>query len=444
MLPVLLHMHQPDYRDPDSGEPVLPWVRKHALRGYRDVPWVLHRTGGRATINLVPSLLDQVDHYAEGGVDPLLRLLAVPIVDLAPAERAVLADAALLGSPGRFEWFPAFAELRDVPSSTLGVQACLDRVTWGELSWFGFSALVDYPELVALRAQGRGFTQGQLDRVIQIEREILGDLRSQYRQFVAAGGEISCSPYYHPILPLLVNSAHAQRNLPGVPDVGFAWPADAVEQLRSGRSRVEAWTGADVQGCWPSEGSVSPEVVRLLAQLGFGWAASDEEVLRRSQPGAGPSSPWRYEGLPLVFRDHALSDRIGFQYQGWRGADAAADLLRAAAGRPALLALDGENPWEHYPDAGEAFLTALFRSGRTRSVGEFVAGVAARPLANLHTGSWINADFRIWIGHPGTIVAATTSAGSIGDSSTSGATGSPAPASARRGNRIRIIIFCRH
>ncbi len=400
MLPILLHMHQPDYRDPESGEPVLPWVRKHALRGYRDVPWVLRRTGGRATINLVPSLLDQIDHYAQGGVDPLLRLLTTPFRDLLPADRATLAEQALYGSPKRFDWFDAFAALRDIPAQELTPAECLDRIVWGELSWFGFSALADFPELVRLRRQGRGFGQADLDLVVEVERTILRELHEQYRGFVAGGGEVSCSPYYHPILPLIVNTAHAQRNLPGVPDPGFAWPEDAREQLRSGRARVEAWTGARVAGVWPSEGSVSPEVVEMFSELGFGWAASDEDVLRRSDPRANASSPGWFKGITLVFRDHYLSDRIGFAYQDWGGDAAAADLVTVAGGRCALLALDGENPWEHYPDAGEAFLSALFSSGETRTISDFVAAVPAVPIARLHTGSWINADFQIWIGHP--------------------------------------------
>lgn len=400
MLPILLHMHQPDYRNPVTGEPVLPWVRKHALRGYRDVPWILSRTGGRATINLVPSLLDQVDHYADGGADPLLRLLRVPFADLAPPERNMLADHALYGSPRRFDWFPAFEGLRQIETSQLAPSESLDRIVWGELSWFGFSALADFPELGRMRRQGRGFHQADLDRIVEIEREILRDLHGQYREFVAAGGEVSCSPYYHPILPLLVNTAHAQRNLPGNPDPGFAWPDDAFEQLRSGRARVEAWTGARISGVWPSEGSISPEVVKMFAELGFTWAASDEDVLRRSDPRATPSRPAWFEGVSLVFRDHGLSDRIGFVYQHQDGRAAAADLLTAAGRRSAFLALDGENPWEHYPDAGEAFLTALFTSGHTRTVSDFVAAAPSQPLARLHTGSWINADFQIWIGHP--------------------------------------------
>ncbi len=394
-LPLLLHMHQPDYRHPATGEPVLPWVRKHALRGYRDVPWLLHRTGARATINLVPSLLDQLDHYAAGGMDPAFRLLHIPFASLSAEQRLQLADEATLGSPRRLAWFPAFARLVERPAASLSEPELLDRIVWGELAWFGFSALTDHPILARFRLQGTGFTQVDLDAVVAIQREILRELRALYQGLP----EVSASPWFHPILPLLVNTAHADRCLPGVPDPGFAFPEDAEDQLRQGKARVSAWIGAPVIGLWPSEGSVSPEVVRMAAALGFDWIASDEEVLARSDPNADPSRPARFENATLVFRDHALSDRVGFTYQGWPGERAAVDLIRRAGNRPALLALDGENPWEHYEDAGEAFLTALLTSRHTSTVGDFVRDTPARGIDQLHTGSWIHADFKIWIGH---------------------------------------------
>ncbi|MSP56498.1 MAG: hypothetical protein EXR69_12985, partial [Myxococcales bacterium] len=357
--------------------------------------WLIARTGGRATVNLVPSLIDQLDHYANGGEDLLLRLLKQPFAGLCLAQQCVLADHALLGSPRRFEWFDAFARLRDQPAASLSAADRLDRVVWGELSWFGYSALADYPDLAGMITRGSGFSQQDIDRIVQIEVEILRGIRALYQGLP----EITCSPYFHPILPLLVDTSHAQRCMPGVPDPGFAWPEDAIAQLTEGRERVEAWAGVKVAGLWPSEGSVSPEVARMAKALGFSWMATDEDVLARSDPGADPGRPAIFEGMTLVFRDHALSDRVGFAYQDHDGAQASADLLGRAAGRARMVALDGENPWEHYRDAGLAFLTALLGSGETCTVSDFVRDVPAAPIATLHTGSWIDANFQIWIGH---------------------------------------------
>jgi hypothetical protein len=91
------------------------------------------------------------------------------------------------------------------------------------------------------------------------------------------------------------------------------------------------------------------------------------------------------------------------------GARAAAASSTAPSGDPPLVALilDGENPWEAYPGSGESFLRALF-TGLARdadmapvSVGEHLrAARSRRPLEQLHSGSWIDSDFHIWIGDP--------------------------------------------
>ena len=94
---------------------------------------------------------------------------------------------------------------------------------------------------------------------------------------------------------------------------------------------------------WPSEGSVSPAIVPLLARHGIRWIATDEEILSASLATGLRGSfghlehaellyhPWRVQAegaeLDMVFRDHELSDLVGFQYQGWDGVAAAENLL---------------------------------------------------------------------------------------------------------------------
>ena len=63
----LWHMHQPPYRDPATGRPILPWVRLHALKDYLGMVKLLEETPEvHATFNLVPSLLDQIEACARG------------------------------------------------------------------------------------------------------------------------------------------------------------------------------------------------------------------------------------------------------------------------------------------------------------------------------------------------------------------------------------------
>jgi hypothetical protein len=180
---------------------------------------------------------------------------------------------------------------------------------------------------------------------------------------------------------------------------------------------------------------VSDEVVELAARAGVRWMASDEGVLERSLGASlerhGEGGPGRPELLyapwvrrtaagdvRLIFRDRTLSDLIGFVYSRWEPEAAAADLLdriRAvgkgwkAAGRPGVplvpIVLDGENAWEHFRDGGRVFLAALYRgleddpALQALTVAEALAVTPARELPRVFAGSWIDADFKVWIGH---------------------------------------------
>ncbi|MEN9786272.1 MAG: hypothetical protein RLZZ299_1536 [Pseudomonadota bacterium] len=416
MIALLLHMHQPDYRDPTSRVPRMPWVRLHATRGYTDVPALVRELGAAVTLNLVPSLLDQWDHYAEGGSDPWLDLAQRPAATLAPHEIAWMSEHFFAGHPGAYRWFPGWGRLLAHRESGRPWTPALlrDLQVWSNLAWFGFTALREFPVLAELRARGRDFSESDKEAVLGAQRALLAGLRARWRDLP----EVSASPYTHPILPLLVDTAHAGRCMPGVPDPGFRAPEDAREQLVRGRARVEAWTGASVRGLWPSEGSVSPEVLRLAADAGFRWVATDDGVRARSERdvgSAGEEGPWRDRdtGLRVLFRDQALSDRVGFVYATWDGAAAAEDLLARCgavpgaggstprnAPRRVVLALDGENPWESYPDAGEGFLRAFLARPGLVTCGALADTEPAGTIRRIHTGSWIRADFAIWIGHP--------------------------------------------
>ncbi len=406
---LLLHMHQPDYRDPQTGRPEMPWVRLHATRGYTDVAALALETGARLTINVVPSLLEQLQHYADGGTDRWEELSRVPAESLRPSQVAFLRARFVHGNPTMRRASRRYQELAARVESLTEPQDLRDLQVWSNLAWFGFTAARE-PLVGELRAQDRGFSQAQLEALLDLQRRVVAGVLPLWRRLEGLSTSARC----HPILPLLVDLEHARRCMPGLPaDLGarFAWPEDARRQMAEGRAQTEAALGARVSGLWPSEGSVSPEVLALADELGFTWVAADEGVLHRSERDrpARLTRPWRFENknVVMLFRDRELSDRIGFHYHhvpGWRAAE---DLLESAgqrlrgAGDPGGILpviLDGENPWEAYPDAGEGFLRALFGSGRTVSLDEAARLEPAGTIRHLHTGSWINADLHIWAG----------------------------------------------
>jgi len=394
----------------------MPWTRLHALRGYRDLACLLLEEAVPMTVNLVPSLIDQLDWYAGGGDDAHLALTARPADTLDEAERDWVLQTFIAGHPRMVEAHPDYVRLRAKrDAGELSSAAELrDLQVWSTLAWVGFSGLRDRPELAALRRKGQGFTEADKASMLAACAALVGEVMGLYREVAAAGvAEISASAYYHPILPLLIDAEHGRRCLPHIPDeVRFAYPGDALLQLQRGRRRVSEAVGVEVRGLWPSEGAVSPELLPLAAEAGFEWLATDEGVLSQSARSGEGYGPWELgHGLSGFFRERALSDAIGFRYATVPPEEAVAELIAVAASRsPAGSArvlpviLDGENPWESYADAGEGFLKALCRGlarrGGPRAVTFSEAARAPRSgqISRLHTGSWINADFGIWIG----------------------------------------------
>ncbi|MEN0060975.1 MAG: glycoside hydrolase family 57 protein [Myxococcota bacterium] len=411
---LLWHFHQPDYRDPQTGIPVMPWTRLHALRGYRDLLVEAVEYDVSMTINVVPSLLDQLLHYANGGSDTHLDLTRRDAASLSPEEAEQVVQALPTGNLAMTEAWPDYARLRRRlrRGAPYSVQDLLDVQVWGTLAWFGATARRDFLVLRELSDKGQGFSEADKAAMLAVQDTIVRALPDRLGMVMAARGPaLSTSPYFHPILPLLVDVRHARRNLPHLPDdLRFAYPEDARRQLTMARERLTELTGAPPAGLWPSEGSVSPEVVGLAGEVGFRWLVTDQGVLERSerQGHSDQKGGWDLgNGMTGFFRNTHLSDGIGFRYAHMDPHEAVAQFLAGVRNEgPGVVtvALDGENPWETYTDAGRAFRARLYEAleGDIRAVtfDEAHAEPPVGTVSRIHTGSWIGANFQIWIGHP--------------------------------------------
>jgi alpha-amylase/alpha-mannosidase (GH57 family) len=451
-LVLLWHHHQPDYRSPRDGRAALPWVRLHASKDYLDMARHLERHPGvRATFNFVPSLIDQIEGVAAGESDELFERLARPLAGLAPEERRLVAWRCGQAPAHATERWPAYRALRDRaalgPTGAVvavgspgpvalggdrgephGDRDLLALEIWFLLAWVD-PMFHDAPEVARALADRERWSERHRDDLILLHRRLASEVIPAYRALAARGQiELSVSPYYHPILPLLADLAAAHRARPdlALPAERLVAPEDARWHIERGLARHAEVFGARPAGMWPSEGSVSPETAVLAAASGVRWLGSDEGVLWASLPETGRRRgalyrPWSFAAdgreIALFFRDHELSDRIGFVYQHWDAKEAAADFVarlrrigrdHAGAAPPVVsIILDGENCWEHYPNDGGHFLTALYdaleSAGdiRTRTPSEVLADATPLPrLERLASGSWIDADFHIWIGHP--------------------------------------------
>ncbi|MFB3812759.1 MAG: hypothetical protein ACE14L_01505 [Terriglobales bacterium] len=484
----LWHMHQPFYKDLVNGTYRLPWVRLHALKDYYGMVKLLDEFPDvHQTFNLVPSLVAQVQDYVAGTArDPFLDVAATPASELTPKQRrfalAYLFQANPVHMIGRYprylELFNRFRGAGENPDRALprfNTQDFADLQVLSQIAWFDEFFLAD-KDIAALVRKGRGFSNEDQRLVIARERELMAKVLPAYASAAARGSiEISTSPYYHPILPLICDTDMGGVSTPGLklPQRRFRHPEDARTQLERGIALHEKVLGVKPQGAWPSEGSISEQVLAIAHEVGLKWMATDEGVLGRSLgvhftrdtaghlQGAGPDRlyrVYRYEQgsteMHLLFRDRALSDLIGFVYSGMDAAAAARDFVsrikRAAApvlaqGRDAVvpIILDGENAWEYYPKSGREFLRRLYDAiqhepgMRAVTVSEAVAAEAAAELPRARAavaaasapaaasavpgmqfevklqerrrfgrlnsivpGSWINANFNIWIGAP--------------------------------------------
>jgi alpha-amylase/alpha-mannosidase (GH57 family) len=460
-LVLVWHLHQPDYRDHASGEFVLPWVYLHAIKDYTDMAWHLERHPGmRAVINWVPVLLDQLEDYADQFAsgrlrDPLLRLLARDEAEpLTGQERALLADRCLhLSNLGMIQHYPPYKRLYELfrvfeeqgqaALAYLSDQFYYDALIWYHLAWTGESVRRESELVTRLMAIGEHFAQQHRSELCRLIGELVGGVVARYARLALAGRiELSTTPHYHPLAPLLLDFQSARESEPKaqLPEASD-YPGGrsrVIAQLHSALDSHARRFGAAARGLWPAEGSVSEDLLRVLGGNALAWTASGEQVLANSLRGAGRGTeprahylyrPYRLAAVPdlvLFFRDDKLSDRIGFEYQKWHGSDAAAnfvgELEYIAAQAPqderplVSVILDGENAWEHYPYNAYYFLNALYQALEShayirpttyaafldeRSNNSAPAGVppaTTHELERLVAGSWVYGNFATWIG----------------------------------------------
>jgi alpha-amylase/alpha-mannosidase (GH57 family) len=447
----LWHMHQPYYKDASSGDFSLPWTRLHATKDYLHMADVLADYPDiHATFNFVPSLIEQLEDYSSGASTD--RALRISLKDeLSSSDKEFLLAFFFSANVDRIiNRYPPYRELLRQRQEAQGDwrrfpdQYWTDLIVWFNLAWFDGGYIQSDPELKALTEKGSGFSHDDIHLVAEKSRNVAGPTLTAYRRLAARGQiELSTSPYYHPILPLLMESASALEATPGLPlpATHFAYPEDATEQVRRALLAHETAFGQPPRGMWPSEGAVSQAVADMLAhQTDLRWIASDEGILARSlgQPitrdGDGHmtnprllcqpyalSTAERCNGCPplaIVFRDRLIADRIGFVYQYMNGRAAAEDLVERIRrvrhnindpDHPYLLSiiLDGENCWEYYENNGDEFLRHLYEllsastDLKTVTMSEYLEQFPPQTtLPRLAAGSWIGADMLTWIGEP--------------------------------------------
>jgi alpha-amylase/alpha-mannosidase (GH57 family) len=454
-LPVVLlwHMHQPQYRDALTGEYVLPWTYLHAIKDYTDMAAHLESIpAARAVVNFTPVLIEQLEEIAQRTnahlqtgaplPDPVLALLGPDPVPRDPAARLDLMKACLRAQRKQMiERFGPYLELATI-AETLATperiayasnQLIHDLAVWYHLAWLGETVRRADPVATALTTQGRGFTEAQRRQLLTVIADQVSSVVPRYRRLAERGQcELSITPYGHPIVPLLLDFQSAREAVPSMllpQHAGYVGGAERAQwHVDEGLRVFTRAFGVHPSGCWPSEGAISRGTLELLDRSGFKWAASSTNVLRGSlslTSTVAASDPLAYNrpyqlpgtSMNAFFRDDALSDLIGFTYATWHGDDAANHLVNEVAqlahryadspNHAVVIALDGENAWEHYPFNGYYFLRALYTSLANHPLLELTTlsdclarGLQPAPLSNVMAGSWVHGTLATWMGAP--------------------------------------------
>ncbi|MGB7815176.1 MAG: glycoside hydrolase family 57 protein [Methylotenera sp.] len=457
-------MHQPDYRDTISNEYVLPWTYLHAIKDYSDMAFHLEtHPKARVTFNFVPILLEQLEDYSnqfkQNAVrDPLLALLIKPnLADISHDQCRLIVKSCFKSHHEKMlSPFPHYQRLLHLyqlvePMACgnfqyLTAQYKADLLVWYHLAWCGESLRRSNTVIQSLMNKGMLFTLEERQQLFSIVGEVISGLIPRYKALMQRKQiEISTTPYYHPILPLLIDFKSTLDTMPYAPLPKYAryagGPSRAAAHVSAAKKFHTSLFGKAPRGMWPSEGAVSNAALSLMAEQGVEWAATGQGVLANSLLKSHLSvadkdeylyQPYRVmngkQDILCFFRDDNLSDKIGFEYAKMHTTDAVKDFIQtlehihhakthddiSKKAKVVSVILDGENAWEYYPYNGYYFLSELYDALTNHPDIEMttfsdivdlyqskeykIKGLSAPALPQVAAGSWVYGTFSTWIG----------------------------------------------
>jgi alpha-amylase/alpha-mannosidase (GH57 family) len=409
-------MHQPYYKDDCKNVTVMPWVFLHAIKDYYDIPAIAAKCGIKATFNLVPSLLVQLDSYAKNSDDDVfLALLAKDephrIEEVLTLNRFLFAaneKNMIAPLPRFYALYKKFQKAHEGIES-FDAQELLDAKVLILLAWCG-KRLKEEPLVKGLIEQQSNYSVSQKKELIAFLRDFVGTIIPFYKTLANEGKiTLATTPYAHPILPLLLdkNAAVEANAATTLPKINEDLSQLALMHVEKGLQTFQEFFGFTPNFFWPAEGSVSEAAVRLLKRYGAKFVATDEEILYKSLAHANLYENYSFDGVNIAFRDKRLSDMIGFEFSNL-DADEAVNVFmhrikKLNNANVISVILDGENAWEYYKNNGSDFFYALYDALNGSDAIEVCTFDAlkqdAKPLEKLASGSWINGNFDIWTGH---------------------------------------------
>jgi alpha-amylase/alpha-mannosidase (GH57 family) len=416
-------MHQPWYIDPFTQEFEMPWVFLHAIKDYYEMPWLVSRYKKiKATFNLVPSLIKQLQIYSENPSScKFLNLSKKDVDKISNTEKDYLLKILFSANlTTMIKPIPRYFQIyqKYMTTQNLTNQDFLDLQVLFLLSWTGNYLRENNHYIKTLLEKGKDFTQEEKEKLIDVLLDFLKEIIPYYKKLESEGKiEITTTPYYHPILPLLLNIESAKESKPDIslPKITANFKEDAVYHLNSALDEYQSIFDKKPNGLWPAEGSLSNQTLDLFIEHKIKWTATDEDVLYNSTGKRDKYKIYKYKDIYLFFRDRYLSDSIGFRYQNMNEKDAVDDFISHLRSiynssqhcQVVSVILDGENAWEFYKNNGKDFFNRLYFEISHQRWIECITfsevlekNVEIENLESIKAGSWIYGNFTTWIGHP--------------------------------------------
>ena len=440
------HFHQPVYQENFTDDFVMPWVRLHATKDYLDM---LLRCEDHKKIklnfNISATLLNSIEKYSKGINDLHSKLLILKDNKLSEMDKNFILqyffDVNYSTMIMQREYYAELYNKRyskeDISINDFTDQEYFDIIANYTMCWIDTKFYLMYPELKYLSEKQKNYTYEDRKRIYEIQFDIIRKIIPYYKKFQDEGRiEISTSPYYHPIIPLLldINEAKCSYN-ENLPSKSPLFAEDAKEQTKKALDYFEKVFKKRPKGIWLPEHCISMVSVDMLNDLGVKWTVTDEGILANT---LGREFARDFEGnleapfdlcvhykfnsrnnkVNVLFADSFFSNLVSFGYGNYDGHVAANDFyekiktvqskLQFSPKEDHLLtiAMDGENCWESYQNDGNEFLDTLYElienddTLQTVLVSDFIEKAKPEKLDNVASGSWINRNFDLWIGEP--------------------------------------------
>ena len=438
------HFHQPNYQSKYDSDFLLPWVRLHASKDYLDMLKKIDKFKNiKLNFNFSPILLSSLQKYAQGAKDLHLRLLIKDENQLSDEDKIFILNNyfdlnyknMVLARSYFTVLYNKRADAKELNLEMFNLQEYCDIMANFTLCWIDKSFCDDYPNLAYLFQKEKNYTLEERREIYEIQLDIIKRILKEYKTYQDLNKiEVSISPYYHPILPLLFDFKNKEiKDFENLPE-GFSREKDAKEQIALGIKKYVEIFGRNPHGMWLSEQCVCPKSTELLSKMGLNWTVLDEGILSKTTKNefirdfeGNLENPFNLNinyktkskyPLNILFADSFFANLLNFGYGNYDSVNAANDIYEKIKTIQSKLqnspkenhiltiAMDGENCWETYQDDGTKFLETFYglidsdETLETVLVNDFVVNNPPETLENLKSGSWINRNFDLWIGEP--------------------------------------------